>query len=59
MRHLLCFHNHPSGILKPSEADINVIKKIKKAAQFLDIKVLDHLIITGQSYFSFADQGRI
>ena len=52
-------HNHPSGILKPSEADINVTKKIKKAAQFMDIKVLDHLIITDQSYFSFADQGRI
>ena len=52
-------HNHPSSILKPSEADINVIEKIKKSAQFLDIKVLDHLIVTGQSYFSFADQGRI
>ena len=55
---VLC-HNHPSGILKPSEADINVIEKIKKSAQFMDIKVLDHLIITDQSYFSFADQGRI
>ena len=52
-------HNHPSGILKPSEADINVTKKIKKAAQFMDVKVLNHLIITDQSYFSFADQGRI
>lgn len=52
-------HNHPSGILKPSDADINVTRKIKKAAQFMDIKVLDHLIITDQSYFSFADQGRI
>jgi len=52
-------HNHPSGILKPSEADIKITSKIKKAAQFMDIKVLDHLIITDQSYFSFADQGRI
>ena len=52
-------HNHPSGILKPIEADIYVTKKNKKAAQFMDIKVLDHLIITDQSYFSFADQGRI
>tara|TARA_B100001093_G_scaffold520280_1_gene614212 strand:+ start:13430 stop:13804 length:375 start_codon:yes stop_codon:yes gene_type:complete len=52
-------HNQPSGILKPSEAYINVTKKIKKAAQFMDVKVLDHLIITDQSYFSFADQGRI
>ena len=52
-------HNHPSGILIPSEADIKITSKIKKAAQFMDIKVLDHLIITDQSYFSFADQGRI
>ena len=52
-------HNHPSGILIPSEADIKVTGKIKKAAEFMDIKVLDHIIITDQSYFSFADQGRI
>ena len=52
-------HNDPSGILKPSEAGINVIKKNKKAAQYMDIKVLDHLIINDQSYFSFAEQGRI
>ena len=52
-------HNHPSGILIPSEADIKVTGKIKKATEFMDIKVLDHIIITDQSYFSFADQGRI
>ena len=52
-------HNHPSGILIPSEADIKVTGKIKKAAEFMDIKVLDHIIITDQSYFSFVDQGRI
>ena len=50
-------HNHPSGILKRSEADINITKKNKKAAQFMDIKVLDHLIITDQSYFSFLIKG--
>ena len=48
-------HNNPSGILIPSEADIKVNGKIKKAAEFMDIKVLDHIIITDQSYFSFAD----
>ena len=55
---ILC-HNHPSGTLMPSKADAVVTDKIKKAAQFMDIQVLDHLIITDRSYFSFADQGRI
>ena len=51
---ILC-HNHPSGALKPSQADKDITQKLKKGAQSLDIKVLDHLIITEQSYFSFAD----
>jgi len=55
---ILC-HNHPSGTLVPSKADAVITDKIKKAAQCMDIQVLDHLIITDQSYFSFADQGRI
>ncbi|MCK0135549.1 MULTISPECIES: JAB domain-containing protein [Arenibacter] len=56
---ILC-HNHPSGKLKASEADIQLTDKIKKAAALLDIKVLDHLIIApdGQ-YFSFSDNGLI
>ena len=49
-------HNHPSGTLKPSQADIALTKKIQTAGESLDIKVLDHLIITEKSYFSFADE---
>ena len=55
---VLC-HNHPSGALKPSEADVTLTEKVKKAAKLMDIQVLDHIIVTDQSYFSFADQGRI
>nr|WP_321224989.1 DNA repair protein RadC [uncultured Psychroserpens sp.] len=53
---LILAHNHPSGTLKPSEADKNITQKLKIAAQSLDIKVLDHLIITEKAYFSFADE---
>lgn len=52
---ILC-HNHPSGTLKPSQADKDITQKLKTAAQSLDIKVLDHLIITEKTYFSFADE---
>ena len=52
---ILC-HNHPSGTLKPSEADKTITQKLKNAAASLDIKVLDHLIITEKAYFSFADE---
>jgi DNA repair protein RadC len=50
-------HNHPSSNLKPSRSDEELTKKIKEAAKFLDIKVLDHLIVTTEGYFSFADEG--
>ena len=53
---LILAHNHPSGTLKPSEADKQITQKLKGAAQSLDIKVLDHLIITEKAYFSFADE---
>ena len=53
---LILAHNHPSGTLKPSEADKQITQKLKSAAQSLDIKVLDHLIITEKAYFSFADE---
>lgn len=49
-------HNHPSGALKPSQADIQLTKKLKTAGESLDIKVLDHLIVTEKTYFSFADE---
>ena len=53
---LILAHNHPSGTLKPSEADKQITNKLKTAAESLDIKVLDHLIITENAYFSFADE---
>ncbi len=53
---LILVHNHPSGALKPSEADKKITKKLEVAAISLDIKVLDHVIITEKAYFSFADE---
>ena len=53
---LILAHNHPSGGLKPSSADKQLTQKLKNAAIALDIKILDHLIITQKDYFSFADQ---
>ncbi|GAB5472578.1 MAG: DNA repair protein RadC [Maribacter sp.] len=53
---LILAHNHPSGTLKPSKADRQITQKLKSAAQALDIKILDHLIITQKAYFSFADE---
>ena len=52
-------HNHPSGSLNPSREDKKITKKIKDGGLSLDIKLLDHLIITEKSYFSFADNGEI
>lgn len=49
-------HNHPSGNLKPSEADKSITKKLINGSKFLDIRFLDHLIITKNGYFSFADE---
>jgi len=53
---ILC-HNHPSGSLKPSRADEELTHKIKEAAKYFDIKVLDHLIVSDDGYYSFADEG--
>lgn len=50
-------HNHPSGTLKPSQPDLKLTKRLKAAGESLDIKILDHVIITQNSYFSFADEG--
>ncbi|MBN2813805.1 MAG: DNA repair protein RadC [Bacteroidales bacterium] len=55
---ILC-HNHPSGNLQPSEADINITRRLKEASSLMDIAVLDHVIIAGRSYYSFADEGII
>ncbi|HEU4789465.1 MAG TPA: DNA repair protein RadC [Flavobacterium sp.] len=54
---IILTHNHPSGKLQASDADIQITKKIKTAGQQLDIPVLDHIIITETGYYSFADEG--
>ena len=55
---ILC-HNHPSGNLKPSDEDLRLTKKLKDAGSLLEIPVLDHIIISNEGYFSFADEGII
>ncbi len=55
---ILC-HNHPSGNTLPSTADENITKKIFDSADIMDIKVIDHIIVTDKSYFSFADEGKM
>jgi len=55
---ILC-HNHPSGSLLPSRADEELTAKIKEAARYLDIRVLDHIIVSDEGYYSFADEGRM
>src|SRR5687767_2764202 len=52
-------HNHPSGNLQPSEPDIQLTRKIKESAKLMDITLLDHIIVTKEGYFSFADEGLV
>ena len=54
---IIISHNHPSGNLEPSKADEELTQKIKNAGLFLDIKLLDHVIVTSSGYYSFADEG--
>ncbi|GGG25463.1 hypothetical protein GCM10011344_27650 [Dokdonia pacifica] len=54
---IILAHNHPSGTLKPSKSDKQLTQKLKVAAASLDVKVLDHIIVTEKAYFSFADDG--
>ena len=56
---ILLGHNHPSGNLKPSEADIRLTQKLKEAGQLLDLPILDHLILTRDGHYSFADEGAL
>jgi DNA repair protein RadC len=56
---IILIHNHPSGNLKPSQADINLTKNLKEAGKFMEIPVLDHIIVSDNCYFSFADEGLI
>ena len=53
---IILAHNHPSGTIKPSASDLKLTEKLKFAGDSLDIKILDHLIITEKAYFSFADE---
>jgi DNA repair protein RadC len=56
---IILTHNHPSGNLKPSQSDIDLTRKIKEGGKILEIQVLDHILVTQESYFSFADEGLI
>ena len=56
---IILIHNHPSGSLKPSLSDLSLTDKIKNAANLMDIKLLDHLILSDCGFYSFADEGRL
>lgn len=56
---IILIHNHPSGNLKPSQQDISLTKKMVEGGKLLEIPVLDHVIFTNESYFSFADEGML
>ena len=54
---IILSHNHPSGNLQPSDSDMAITEKLRQGGKLLDISILDHLIITSQGYFSFAEKG--
>lgn len=56
---VIALHNHPSGSLQPSQADIELTRKLRKAGELLDLPLLDHLIISERGYYSFADEGML
>ncbi len=56
---IIIAHNHPAGGLTPNSYDDEVTKKIKEAAKLMDIKLYDHLIVTREKYYSYADEGRL
>src|SRR6267378_3956139 len=56
---IILAHNHPSSNLQPSSSDINLTKRLKQAGEILEISVFDHLILTTEGYYSFADEGMI
>jgi len=56
---LIISHNHPSGNEKPSMEDIGITRKIKEAGKILDVALLDHIILTADMYYSFADEGTL
>jgi DNA repair protein RadC len=56
---IIMAHNHPSGNLRPSQADIDLTRKIKEGGKLLEIQLLDHVIVTTEGYYSFADEGLV
>jgi DNA repair protein RadC len=56
---IIMVHNHPSGNIKPSEADLSLTKKLKEGGILLEIPIIDHLIFTNNEYYSFADEGKL
>ncbi len=56
---IIIVHNHPSGNLIPSQADISITEKLKSACKIIELNLLDHLIISSEDYFSFADEGML
>ncbi|SDL64842.1 JAB domain-containing protein [Chryseobacterium taihuense] len=54
---IILVHNHPSGNLKPSSADLNIVKKLNESCKLMDIALVDSIIITKENYMSFADDG--
>ncbi|SDM62377.1 DNA repair protein RadC [Daejeonella rubra] len=54
---VILIHNHPSGNLRPSQADMELTRKLKSAGQFLDLPIIEHIILTKDGYLSFADEG--
>ncbi|MEQ9414409.1 MAG: JAB domain-containing protein, partial [Cyclobacteriaceae bacterium] len=56
---IIVVHNHPSGNLTASQSDIALTKKLKEAGKVMEVQLLDHLIVAGQKYFSFADEGML
>jgi DNA repair protein RadC len=56
---IIIAHNHPSGLITPSETDNKITQKIKNAGELLEIKLLDHLILSSEGYYSYADEGEI
>jgi DNA repair protein RadC len=56
---IIVCHNHPSGNIQPSQSDFNLTEKLKNAASYLDMSILDHVILTENNYYSFADMGKL
>ena len=56
---IIMAHNHPSGNLRPSQADIDLTRRMKEGGKLLEIQLLDHVIVTTEGYYSFADEGLV